>query len=85
MDVDPVFVRLLSSCGAGEARFAAACQDAYNSPTGVIFGVPTPALSRFLKVLKARAAPDTRALVEDAFMKFVSKVRDNEADRGVPA
>ena len=48
---------------------------AYASPTGTLFSVPTQALSRVMKALKARAGGSAaKTEVEDAFMKLVTKV-----------
>lgn len=74
-DVSTVFERLLLLLGLDEAEVLQAALASYFAPAGEIFGVPTAVLSKFLKVLKTQAPPESRPSIEDAFMKFVTKVR----------
>jgi hypothetical protein len=74
-DASSVFERLLLLLGLDEAEVLHAALAAYASPMGEVFGVPTPVLSKFLKILKTQAPPESRASIEDAFMQFVTKVR----------
>jgi hypothetical protein len=73
--VSAVFERLLLLLGLDEAEVLQAALASYFAPAGEIFGVPTAVLSKFLKVLKTQAPPESRPSIEDAFMKFVTKVR----------
>ena len=73
--------RILSAClPPTSAQFVtegarAQALSAYASPTGTLFSVPTQALSRVMKALKARAGGSAaKTEVEDAFMKLVTKV-----------
>jgi hypothetical protein len=74
-DAAAVFQRLLLLLGLDEEDTLEQCLAAYAAPCGTIFGVPTAVLSRFLKLLKAQSPPESRPQVEEAFMKFVTKVR----------
>jgi hypothetical protein len=73
-DAAAAFARLAAALGSTPPGLVEACAAAYDAPAASIFGVPTQTLSRILRLLKARAAPEARAEVEDAFMKIVTRV-----------
>lgn len=66
---------LLLLLGIDEPEVADACVAAFESPSSDIFGVPTSALTRYLKQLKATCPPESRSKIEPAFMQFVTRVR----------
>ena len=76
---------LLLLLGIDEPEVLDACVSAFQSPSSDIFSVPTSALTRYLKQLKATCPPESKAKIEGAFMDFVTKVRGPRAVcRGPP-
>ena len=76
---------LLLLLGIDEPEVLDACVSAFQSPSSDIFSVPTSALTRYLKQLKATCPPESKAKIEGAFMDFVTKVRGPRAVcRGQP-
>ena len=72
--VNSVFERLLLLLGLDERETFDAAIAAYESPLDSVFDVPTQTLSKFLKLLKTNAPPESRPLIEEAFMKLVTTV-----------
>jgi len=72
---------LLSGCGVapGSAAAQRALADvarAHRAPAGAVYSLPTAALSKVMRALKARAVGEAgRADVDEAFVKLVAKVR----------